>query len=302
MLRPFTLHRPQSLPEIAERLADLPGQAALYAGGTELLLLLKEGLVRVRHLIDVKRVPELGEIATDDAGVLIGAAASHRTVERSPALRAACPIVPAVAQHVANVRVRNVGTIGGNLAFADPHSDLATLFLALDATVRLWRRGRERELSIADFLRGAYETAREEDEILTAVRVRPWPAGTVATYIKFGMYERPTLGVALALTLDAARREVVGARFAVGCVGPRPQRCARLERLARGQAVVDFIADAPRLAALAAEDVEPADDLHGSAEYKRDMTRVFVQRALEVVGARARGHESHARYRHAVVI
>ncbi len=287
---------------MADLLAEHRGETALYAGGTELLLLIKEGLLRVRSLIDIKRVPGLGEITTEGGSVVIGATARHFTVEHSPVLRTACPIVAAVAQHVANVRVRNVGTVGGNLAFADPHSDLATLFLALDGTVRLWRRGAERGLPLADFVRGPYDTALEEDEILTAVRLRPWPAGTVATYVKFGMYERPTVAVTLALTLDAVGREVAGARVAVGCVGPRPQRFPRLERLACGRTVEDLVADVEHLAAAAAEEVEPADDLHGSAEYKRDMTRVFVRRALQVAGARAMGQESHARYRYTVIV
>ena len=299
---PFTLHRPASLPEVADLLAEHRGETALYAGGTELLLLMKGKLLRVKRLVDLKRVPGLGEIFIEDGNVVIGATARHRAVERSPVLRAACPIVADVARHVANMRVRNVGTVGGNLAFADPHSDLATLFLALDGTVRLWRRGGERDVPLAEFVRGPYETARAEDEILTAVRLRPWPPGTVGTYLKFGMYERPTLGVALALTLDATHREVVGARIAVGCVGPRPQRFPAVERLACGRTVTDLRAGAEQLAAAVADAAQPADDLHGSAEYKRDMTRVFVRRALEVVAARATGQEPHARYRYTVIV
>jgi carbon-monoxide dehydrogenase medium subunit len=166
----------------------------------------------------------------------------------------------------------------------------------------LWRRAEQRELPLGDFVRGPYETAREEGEILTAVRLHPWPPGTVAAYVKFGMYERPTLGVALSLTLDAASSEVISARLAVGCVGPRPQRFPNIERQACGRAVTDVLAGAEHLAMSAAEAVEAIDDLHGSAEYKRDMTRVFVRRALDIVGARARGQESHARYRHAVIV
>jgi carbon-monoxide dehydrogenase medium subunit len=302
MLHPFALHRPSTLHDVANLLAEHRGGSALYAGGTELLLLLKEGLLRVGNLIDVKRVAGLGEILVEDRCVVIGATATHRTIERSPLLRATCPIVPAVAQHVANVRVRNVGTVGGNLAFADPHSDLATLFLALDGSVRLWRRGREREVSLAAFVRGAYETAREEDEILTAVLLRPWATGTVATYVKFGMYERPTLGIAFALTLDARTRAVVEARLAVGCIGPRPQRLPAMENLARGRTVTDLLGDAEDLATAAAESVEPVDDLHGSADYKRDMTSVFVRRALQTVAARALGQEHHGRYAHSIVV
>lgn len=301
MLRPFELHRPATLHGVAELLAEHGNGAALYAGGTELLLLLKEGVLRVRSLIDVKRVAGLGEIIVEDGSVLIGATARHLAVERSAVLREVCPIVPAVARHVANVRVRNVGTVGGNLAFADPHSDLATLFLALDASVRLWRGGREREVPLDEFVRGAYETAREEDEILTAVRLCPWPPATVATYLKFGIHERPTLGVALALTLDAAAR-VTEARLAVGCVNPRPQRLPAIEARACGRTVADLRADAEPLAVAAAEAVAPVDDLHGSAEYKRDMTRVFVRRAFEIVVARAAGGLGHARYPHTVIV
>src|SRR5437667_8625252 len=217
---------------------------------------MKEGLIRPRRRIDVKTVRELDAITAENGTLTIGATVRHRGVERSALVQEHCPLVAGVARHVANVRVRNVGTVGGNLAFADPHSDLATLFLALDGSVRLWRRGRERDLPLADFVRGPYETAREEDEILIAVRLRPWPAGTAATYMKFGMYERPTLGVALALTLDAAGREVVGARVAVGCVGPRPRRLPTVERLACGRTVTDILADAERLAGAAAEAVE----------------------------------------------
>jgi len=237
----------------------------------------------------------------EDGSVLVGATATHRTIERSPVLGISCPIVPAVAQHVANVRVRNVGTVGGNLAFADPHSDLATLFLALDGRIMLWRRGVEREVPLADFVRGPYETARQEDEIVTAVRLFPWPARTTATYVKYGFHERPTLGIALALTLDADARTVVEARLAVGCVGPRPERLS-IESELRGRTLVEVLADADRLASAAAESIEPIDDLHGSADYKRDMTRVFVRRALAIVGARAAGRDADVRYPHTVVV
>src|SRR5215831_3152821 len=238
MLRPFALHRPSTLHDAGHLLGEYRGESALYAGGTELLLLLKEGFLRPAHLIDVKRVPRLGDITIEHRSVLVGATATHRTIERSPVLRASCPIVPAVAQHVANVRVRNVGTVGGNIAFADPHSDLATLFLTLDGRVRLWRRGLEREVPLAEFVRGPYETAREDDEIVTAVRLFPWPVRTVATYVKYGLHERPTLGIALALTLDADAT-VLETRLAVGCVGPRPERLA-IEGELRGRALADI--------------------------------------------------------------
>jgi carbon-monoxide dehydrogenase medium subunit len=301
MLRPFALYRPSTLPELADLLAEHGHEAALYAGGTELLLLLKERLLRVQSLIDVKHVKGLDEVTVDHGSVVIGATVRHRAAERSSLLRERCPMVARVAGHVANVRVRHVGTVGGNLAFADPHSDLATLFLAFDGVVSLWSRGGERQVPLADFVRGPYETARQDDEVVTAVRLHPWPAGTVGAYVKFGVYERPTLGVAVAATFDASGR-VSAVRLAVGCVGPRPRRFPEVERLAIGASTVDLTGAAEALAAATAGAVETMDDLHGSADYKREMTRVFVRRAVAIVAARARGQDTHERYAHTVVV
>jgi len=301
MLRPFALYRPTTLPELGDLLAEHGSDAALYAGGTELLLLLKEGLLRVRSLIDVKRVEDLGEIVSEDGAVTIGATVRHRMVEQSPLLRERCPLLAGVAAHVANVRVRHVGTIGGNLAFADPHSDLATIGLAFDGAVSLWSRAGERQVPLPDFVLGPYETARRDNEILTSVRLRPWPQGTVGAYLKFGVYERPTLGVALAVTMSPAS-QVSEARLGVGCVGPRPRRFPAVEQQMIGATAADLAAAAKPLADAAAEVVDTIADLHGSADYKREMTRVFVRRAVDTVAARAAGRDLHERYPHTVVV
>jgi aerobic carbon-monoxide dehydrogenase medium subunit len=294
-LRPFALHRAESVEECSRLLAERGPEAMLYAGGTELLVLLKAGFVRPRWLIDVKRVPGLGGIDANAGDVAIGATATHREVERSAAVRARCPLVAGVARHVANVRVRAVGTVGGNLAFADPHSDLATLCLIFDARVALRSGAASRELPLAEFVRGPYETARRDDELLTAVRLSPWPAGAAGAYVKFGVHERPTLAVAVALLPGEAR-------VALGCVGPRPERVARVEAALRGATAGEVARRAPELGALAAEGVDAVDDLHGSAEYKRDMTRVFVGRALALAAARLEGREPDVRYAHAVAV
>jgi aerobic carbon-monoxide dehydrogenase medium subunit len=303
MLRPFTLHRPETAEEACALLARLGEDAVPYAGGTELLLLMKLGLLRPPHLVDVKRIRELNELADSDR-LTIGATVTHRSLERSALVRERCPLVASVARHVANVRVRNVGTVGGNLAFADPHSDLATLFLALDARVELVSPRGRRELALGDFVRGPWETARFPDELLACVRLAPWPSATAA-YVKFGVHERPTLGIAVALGLnDGNGRQgarVQDARVAVGCVGPRPARVAAAEARLRGVAVdqIDDVIGAVSDAAAAG--VDPADDLYGSADYKREMVAVFVRRALRVAAARAGGVEPATVFPYAVV-
>src|SRR5881296_2756860 len=291
MLRPFALHRPETAGDACALLATLGEDAAPYAGGTELLLLMKLGLLRPPHLVDVKRIAGFGDIA-DGTRLTIGATVTHRTLERSP-----------LARHVANVRVRNVGTVGGNLAFADPHSDLATLFLTLDATVELVSPRGRRELSLAEFVRGPWETARRPDELLASVRLAPWPVGTGAAYVKFGVHERPTLGIAVAVSLDGAggRARVADARVAIGCVSPRPARVEVAEARLNGVAAAELDDVSGAAADAAAASVDPADDLHGSAEYKREMVAVFVRRALRVAVARARGAEPSASFPYAVV-
>ncbi len=301
MLRPFTLHRPRTAEEACELLARLGDEAAPYAGGTELLLLMKEGLLRPRHLVDVKRIAGFDAIAGDGGRLSIGATVTHRAVERAALVQARCPLLAAVARHVANVRVRNVGTVGGNLAFADPHSDLATLFLTLEASVELTSPRGRRTLALADFVRGPWETARTPDELLTSVRLTPWPGRAAAAYVKFGLYERPTLGIALALLLEDGGARVAEARIAIGCVNPRPARVPGAEARLRGCPVGDLEEVSGAVAELSAASADPADDLHGSADYKREMVAVFTRRALRVAAARARGAEPAAHYPHAVV-
>jgi len=308
VLRPFTLHRPETAEEACALLVELGEDAAVYAGGTELLLLMKLGMLRPRHLVDVKRIPGFRAISLDEgARLTIGAAVTHRTVEQSALVRARCPLVGTVARHVANVRVRNVGTVGGNLAFADPHSDLATLFLTFDASVELQSPRGRRELPLDDFVLGPWETARTSDEVVSSVKLTPWPGETHAAYVKFGVHERPTLAIAATLRLAPGGSGYHGgdrveeARIAIGCVNPRPMRMAGAEARLTGASVADLEHAAREASDLAAAGVDPADDLYGSADYKRAMVAVFVRRALLAAAARARGAEPAARFPHAVV-
>jgi aerobic carbon-monoxide dehydrogenase medium subunit len=301
LLRPFELHRPRTADEACALLARLGEDAAVYAGGTELLLLMKEGLLRPRHLVDIKRISGLDEVVVEDDRITVGATVTHRVLERSASVHARCSVLTSVARHVANVRVRNVGTVGGNLAFADPHSDLATIFLALDARVRLVSPRGKREVALETFIRGPWETVRTSDELLTAVTWTPWPGRTAAAYVKFGLYERPTLGIAVTLQLHDTGGRISDARVVVGCVNPRPARAGAAEALLRGRTVTDVGDLVEDVAAAAAASADPADDLHGSADYKRDMVAVFTRRALRVAVLRARGGEPTDRYQYAVV-
>ena len=300
MLQPFTLHRPRTADEACALLARFGEDAVPYAGGTELLLIMKMGFAEPRHLVDVKRIAGLDGIDAGSARMRIGATVTHRAVERSTAVRARCPVLAGVARHIANVRVRNVGTVGGNLAFADPHSDLATLLLVLDGEAELVSPRGRRTVPIGEFVRGPWETVRAPDELLAGVSFTPWPAGTPATYVKFGVHERPTLGIALALVPDRGAG-IGAARLAVGCVNPRPTRVAAAEARLSGVTFAELGDVTGEVARLASESVDAVDDLHGSADYKREMVAVFTRRALATAAARATGAPSAARYPHTVV-
>ena len=294
MLRPFELHQPASVAEASRLRGRYGDDAGFYAGGTELLLVMKEGLLRYAHLIDLKTIPALDGIAHDASSnaLRIGALATHTAIERSPVVERHFPLLAEVEQTVANVRVKNVGTIGGNLCFAEPHADPGTLCVACEAAVRLEGPSGGRDLSADEFFVGAYETARGADEVVTEVRL-PLPGPhTRGAYMKFGFHERPTLGVAVVLTLDPGHAHVVESRVAVGCVNPRPARLREVEAKIDGRTVADVLRTLDEISQVVDGAVTPADDLHGSAEYKTEMTKVFVRRGIRAACARFNGRRT----------
>ncbi len=289
MLRPFRLHEPETVSDAVSLLGRYGQEASLYAGGTELLLAMKEGLLRYGHLVNVKTVPSLAELRHDEvAGVLrIGSGVTHRTLERSAVVAADFPLIGQVEANVANVRVRNVGTIGGNLCFAEPHSDPAALLLLYNATVSVQGPSGVRTSPLAELAVGPFETSLEEGEVLTEITVPRFPAGMRGAYQKFGYHARPTVGVGVALRLDDpnaldGRGIVAEARVSVGSAGPKPVRAPGAEEALVGKSVSDLASPAVLRPAwrLAAEEAQPEDDFHGSADYKEHLIGVLLGRAV----------------------
>lgn len=285
MLGPLVIHQPTTVAEAATLRAQLGDEAAVYAGGSELLLVMKEGLGGWTHLIDVKAIPAFRELAHTGDRLVVGAAVTHRTLERSPLLRARFAVLAEMEAQVANVRVRNVGTLGGNLCFAEPHSDPSTALLVYEARVVLQGPRAERTLPVSDFITGSYETALGADELLARIEIPAPPPGSVGTYLKFGFHERPTVGVAVLLLPHG--NSVASARVAVGCLGPIAARLPALEARLAGVSLAALEAgiDA-RDGGLA--DLDVVSDLHGAADYKREVAAVLVSRALATAAGRAR--------------
>ncbi len=277
-LPPFDLHRAGSVDEARDLLTRYGEDAAVICGGTELLLLLKLGFAAYGHLVDVKGIGELGGVRAEDGTLVIGATATHREIERSPVVLEQLPALAAMERRVANIRVRNVGTLGGNLCFSDPHSDPATFLLALDAAVDY----DSRRVPLAEFLVGPYETALEHGQLLRAVRIPVPPPGSGVAHRKLAFHERPAATVACLVRLEDDA--VVETRIAVGSVGARPVRATAAEEALTGRPAGDAgaLANAAERAAEASGAVE---DANGSVEYKLELVRVLVERCFHDAAA-----------------
>ena len=289
MLRPFRLEEPESVKEASESLARYGDSAKIYAGGTELLLAMKEGLIHFECLVNVKKIPGLDQITQDNGSLRLGALSTHRQLERSETLQEKLPVLVEMERNVANLRVREVGTIGGNLTFAEPHADPGTLLLALDATVVAQKAGGSRDIPMSEFFVDAYEAAVEEDEVLTEIVVPLPDANAAVRYRKFGYLERPSAGVALHVMADEARKSVTDVRIAVGCVGPKSMRVEEAEAVVRGKSLdeaAQLMAEAGDIAGRAADAIS---DLHGSAEYKEHIVKVLLTRAFNDIRAELAG-------------
>jgi carbon-monoxide dehydrogenase medium subunit len=276
-LRKFAIHQPKTIAEASQMLAEFGEKGRLYAGGTELLLAMKHDLLRYEHLVDVKTIPGLDQIEVKKSSVMIGSTATHRAIERSALVQQNLPVLAEMETQVANLRVRASGTLGGNLCFAEPHSDPATLLAALGAKALVQGKSGTRSVTIDKLITGAYETSLASDEILAGVEI-PIPAKTRrAAYLKYQLKERPTLGLALVLEVDG--ENIKKATAVVGSVSAVPTQSTKANGLLAGpkSQVERQLGDAAEALAQAAD---PVDDLEGSAEYKRHLIGVFLKRAF----------------------
>lgn len=278
-MRSFELLEPKSLADACAMLADSPDTKPI-AGGTALLNLIKQRLYEPKRLINLSKVENGASITYDPKiGLRIGALAHIYDVESSPLVQRHYPALAEACHLVANIRIRNMATLGGNLAHADYQSDPPTVLVALDATVEILHRGGKRELQASDFLRGTYETALESDELISSVFVPPLSEGTRGVYLKFttgSSEERPCAGVAaFARMEDHVCQEL---RMAVGAVSAKPVRMSQCEQMARGKELTTDLLDA--IAADASQAVDPIDDIRGAADYKRHLVGVLTRRAI----------------------
>lgn len=283
----FEYREPESLDEALQLLAAEGDEARPIAGGTALINLMKQRLVQPAYLVSLRRIPGMGVIRRN-GDLHLGALATHRAVETSAAVAAHAPVLPLMMHQVASVRVRNIATIGGALAHADPNQDAPPVLIALDARVATQSSAGRREIPIDQFFSGYYETVLDPGEVITDVIVPAQPAGSGAAFLKFlpqTQDDYATVSAAARLTVQGGR--ITDARVAAGSAGPTPLRLGRVEAALAGRAAeAATLRDA---AELAREEADPNTDFRGSAAYKRQMAAVFVRRALEQALAHAQG-------------
>ena len=271
------MHQSKTVAEASQMLGEFGEKGRLYAGGTELLLAMKHDLLRYEHLVDVKTIADLNKIEVKNGSLMIGSTATHRAIERSAIVKQSLPVLAELETNVANARVRACGTLGGNLCFAEPHSDPATLLTALGATAHLQGKSGNKSVAIGKLITGAYETSLGGEDLLVGIEI-PLPAKTQrSAYLKYQLKERPTLGLALVLEVDDG--QIKKATAVVGSVSAVPTQSDTANGLLTGPRtqVEKQLVDAAEALAQAAN---PVDDLEGGAEYKRHLIGVFLKRAF----------------------
>lgn len=279
---PFEYRTPKTLKEVQADLRKFGTDAKLVAGGTALVIMMKQRLVRPSCLISLQHVRGLSGIAQKDGGLKIGGLVTHREVETSSLVRRRIPLLAETYRHVATLRVRNMATVGGGIAHADPNQDPPPTLIALGATLKASSADGNRVIPLEEFFTDYYETVLKPEEIITEVFVPRLPPNCGTAFLKFlprTADDYATVSAAAVVTLDRSKKAFADVRIAMGSVGTTPIRAKEAEAVLRGQPVKgDAIREAAEKAKQA---VDPISDFRGSAAYKKEMAGVFVRRALE---------------------
>jgi len=278
ILRPFEYVSCDSPEEAVETLVQHGDDAVLVAGGTVVVAMMKHDLLRPAVLVGLDDVTPMRGIEVGAGPVRVGALTTHREIAGSRPLAEAAPLLAEACGRVASPVIRSMGTLGGNLCYGESASDPGPALLTLDATYHLLGPDGARQVRARDFYRGFYETDRAADEVLTAVELDRNGPDVRWSYFKWtprSREDKPLIGLATTLEADGDGPRVT---MAVGGIDPRPVLLARASAAASGSGLSDREIDAA--ADAAANEVDPITDLQGSAEYRREMVRVWVRRVL----------------------
>ena len=275
---PFDYQAPGTLREAIDLLASNP-EAFVIAGGQSLMPVLAFRLATPSLLVDLRRLPGLGYIAVGDDGFRLGALVRWRDIEDDQRLVTAHPLLHAAVAHVAHYQIRNRGTVGGSLAHADPAAELPGVAVTCEGEITLLGPAGSRTVRAGVFFTGPLSTLRQPDEIITELHLPKWPSGRRWAFRKYARREGDFALAGILLFYDENRQGSLSNAH-VGVIGacPRPHRLTRVETLLNGHAIDDGLIR--QAAATAAEEVDPPDDLHADAAYRRGLVATLIERGL----------------------
>jgi carbon-monoxide dehydrogenase medium subunit len=283
-LPPFDYACPTTLPEAVQLLASRDGEAKAIAGGQSLVPMLAFRLAHPALLVDLRKLPDLRGIEISEKGVKLGAMVRWRDIEDDVRLDTAHPLLKAAIDHVAHYQIRNRGTVGGSIAHADPAAEMPGIAMTCDAEIAVVGKSGAHVIQAADFFQGALTTALTSDEIIVEVRLPPWPQGRRWGFKEFARRRGDFALAAAAVFYDRdASGRATNAHVGVIGVGDRPLRLGGVEDVLNGQ-VIDETTIAKAEAATHAG-VDPQDDIHASAAYRRALAGTMVERALRDAAA-----------------
>lgn len=278
----FNYLKAGTIEEATTLLKSHGSKARVIAGGTDLMVQVRQKVVRPDFVIDIEAIPGLDSLHFDEGvGLTIGAATPVRTLETSPEVRLNYPMLSQAAGQLASVAIRNVGTVGGNLCNASPSADTAPALLALSAEARIAGPSGTRQVPLEEFFVGPGKTVLEEGELLVELWVPPVHPRARGVYFKHsirGSIDLAIIGVAVLAVYDPQGTIFEDVNIALGAVAPTPMRAKRAEVLLKGQEVSDALIQTA--AEIAAKESKPITDIRGTAAYRREMVQVFTRRAL----------------------
>ncbi len=288
MIKDFELFTPKTLDEALTLLDKYKDECKVIAGGQTLILLMREGLITPKYVLNIKRIPELSHIKSGKNGVRIGAATTHRAIEKSPVMKKALKVLAEMEKRLSYIETRNWGTIGGNLCNADPAGDPAPALMALKASVKMASVSGERTMALEDFFLGAHKTALKPNEILTEIQIPSVPPRTGVAYDKFNIIEGTvaTAGVAVSMTLKSGDGVCDDVRIALGGLARTPMLAKKAEKVLRGKKITDSLLK--QAGQKASAEAKPISDISASDEYRRELVKVMVARTGSEAFARAK--------------
>jgi carbon-monoxide dehydrogenase medium subunit len=276
------MFQPASLSEASRLLQEKGPEARFLAGGTDLIIAMKEKGLVPKYVVDLKRIPGLSGIRENaDGSITLGALTTMREIETSALIVKRFPFLAVSAGEVGSIQIRNRATVGGNMANATPSADVAPALIALNAAARISGPNGERSLPLEEFFRGPGQTVLTPGEILIEIHIPRTDPRLVGEYIKFSpreMMDLAYVGVAVAYVYDAKERKCDGVRIVLGAVAPTPIRARRAEAAIEGQVLTEAAAE--KAGQIAAEEAKPISDVRSSADYRRAMVGAMTKRAL----------------------